>query len=404
MVHVKSTGTTDLKLATQRAEDFHTDLLIARRSGGVVSDAGNILRCDRRYRFDVVADAFLDSLKRGVGDDERRRQRYRDHRAILMADNGLCRFFKGADVRTITTNKVKDFLLFAEMHSRHGNLRPTTKRNMLSTLRPVLDYAVDDNRLDRVPKMPSVPMKDNPRSSFTRAELSQMEATCRRLADKALTDVDRDAWLELHDFIVFMIATFLRPSEWVELTQANIEVVNDGRTPHLKIALSRGKTGKRLVGSMPEAVQAYARMVERNGADPSAFIFLPARTSRDSALGWMRKRFAALLQQCGLENDRLGSKRVIYSLRHTALSLRLVEGDHVDLIMLARNAGTSVEMLERFYTSRVSALDNLENLQSRRASLRVKGTWGLAFDAMRGSRREKSPAPGRIERLFSESS
>ena len=84
--------------------------------------------------------------------------------------------------------------------------------------------------------------------------------------------------------------------------------------------------------------------------------------------------------------------------------MRIIEGDHVDLFLLAKNAGTSVEMLERFYLSGVTPQDNLENLQSRRASLRVKGTWGLALDVVKGSRREKSPELGRIVRLLSESS
>lgn len=179
--------------------------------------------------------------------------------------------------------------------------------------------------------------------------------------------MNRDRWLELHDFIVFMVATFLRPSEWVDLTHGDITVVGGGSTPHLQIAVSRGKTGKRLVSSMPEAVDVYARIRQRTGNDPSSFLFVNDRTSRDGALAWMRKAFAELLKASGLERDPFGAKRVIYSLRHTALSLRIIEGDKVNPILLARNAGTSVEMLERFYLSRLTPQDDLQNLQSRRS-------------------------------------
>ena len=43
-------------------------------------------------------------------------------------------------------------------------------------------------------------------------------------------------------------------------------------------------------------------------------------------------------------------KRSVYSLRHTAISFRLLMGD-VDAYTLARNARTSTEVIERFYAS-----------------------------------------------------
>lgn len=365
-LHVKSTGTTDLRLATDRAEEFYTELQILKRGGSAVAQLAGGKLAERCYRFDVVADGFLDSLSDATGDDERRKQRYRDHRAILSAPNGLNAFFKGQDVRTITPGRIRDFLRFAEKQSRKGSLRPTTQRNMLATLRLVLAYGVDEGLLDRVPKMPSVRMVDNPRPSFSRKELDHLIAACRRLVDEAKTDVQRDRWLEMLDFIDFMVGTFLRPSEWVDLTHSHIKVVDSDQTPHLEIAVTKGKTGKRKVCSMPEAVTAYKRLVGRHGDQPSEFVFVRGRKSRDGAIAWMRKLFELLLEAADLEQDEFGSKRVIYSLRHTALSLRIIEGDKVNLVLLAKNAGTSVEMLERFYLSRLTPQDDLQNLQSWR--------------------------------------
>lgn len=363
-VHAKSTGTTDQRLARERAEEFYADLLIMKRGGPAIAGLVDSRLAERCYRFDVVADAFLDSLHCAVGDDARRLQRYRDHRAILLAPNGLCAFFKGADIRTINPSRIREFLVFAEKRSRRGKLRPTTQRNMLATLRPVLASAVDEGLLERIPKMPTVRMKDNPRPNFSRAELDHLLATCRQLAARASTDEERGQWLELLDFIIIMIATYIRSSEWADLKHGDINVVGDGPTPHLEIAINRGKTGKRRVWSMPEAVGAYDRLVARQGSNQSDFVFVRGRNTRNGAIAWMRKAFATLLKATALERDEFGSKRVIYSLRHTGLSLRIIEGDHVDPILLARNAGTSVEMLERFYSSRVSPLNNLENLQS----------------------------------------
>ena len=366
-VHVKSTGTTDLRQAHQRAEEFYTDLCITKRGGPVIAGLVDSRLAERCYRFDVVADSFLGCQLEAARGDERKVRRYKDHRAILIAPNGPCRFFRGTDIRAITTGRVREFLAFAERNSRRGQLRPTTRLNILASLRQVFNFALDEGLLDRVPKMPTVRMRDNPRSSFSRVELERMLTKCCQLTRDASTDAEWRRWFELHDFIVFMVGTFLRPSEWVDLKHSDIAVVEGGSTPHLQIAVSRGKTGKRLVVSMPEAVGAYARIRQRSGNDPSAYLFVKDRASRDGALARMRKSFAELLSASGLEHDQFGSKRVIYSLRHTGLSLRIIEGDKVNPILLARNAGTSVEMLERFYLSRVTPQDDLQNLQSKRS-------------------------------------
>jgi site-specific recombinase XerD len=54
-----------------------------------------------------------------------------------------------------------------------------------------------------------------------------------------------------------------------------------------------------------------------------------------------------LITEAGVETDREGQRRTIYSLRHTYATFRLHEG--VNHYVLARNMGTSVKMLEQFY-------------------------------------------------------
>jgi len=56
----------------------------------------------------------------------------------------------------------------------------------------------------------------------------------------------------------------------------------------------------------------------------------------------------------------------IYSLRHTAICMRLVlSHGRVNIYSLAKNAGTSVNQIERFYAKRLPISKELmENLQS----------------------------------------
>ena len=66
-----------------------------------------------------------------------------------------------------------------------------------------------------------------------------------------------------------------------------------------------------------------------------------------------------MLDEVGVEYDRDGDRRTIYSLRHTYATFRLQEG--VNHYVLARNMGTSVKMLEQYYghTSNRAMADEL---------------------------------------------
>jgi hypothetical protein len=55
-----------------------------------------------------------------------------------------------------------------------------------------------------------------------------------------------------------------------------------------------------------------------------------------------------------------GEKRSLYDLRHTAITFRLLYGKGIDLLTLVRNARTSVEMIETFYSLNLIAEMNIE--------------------------------------------
>ena len=61
--------------------------------------------------------------------------------------------------------------------------------------------------------------------------------------------------------------------------------------------------------------------------------------------------FNNLLARTKLKLDRDGNPRTAYSLRHTYICLRLMEG--ADIYQIAKNCRTSVEMIERFYAAHI---------------------------------------------------
>ena len=109
--------------------------------------------------------------------------------------------------------------------------------------------------------------------------------------------------------------------------------------------------------------------------DADDYLFLPEQRDRTKALeqlGWQFKYLQSVVGLTGratvgeAENDGSSPTRTLYSLRHTAITLRLLYGGHIDLLTLARNARTSVEMVERFYASQLTAEMNVGLLHGRR--------------------------------------
>jgi len=63
------------------------------------------------------------------------------------------------------------------------------------------------------------------------------------------------------------------------------------------------------------------------------------------------KLFNGVLKRADLKKDRDGNRRTAYSLRHTYICMRLMEG--ADIYQIAKNCRTSVEMIEKFYAAHI---------------------------------------------------
>ena len=66
---------------------------------------------------------------------------------------------------------------------------------------------------------------------------------------------------------------------------------------------------------------------------------------------WQGELFRTILEEEELRFDREGQPRTAYSLRHTYICLRLMEG--ADIYQIAKNCRTSVEMIEKYYAAHI---------------------------------------------------
>jgi phosphatidylserine/phosphatidylglycerophosphate/cardiolipin synthase-like enzyme len=172
--------------------------------------------------------------------------------------------------------------------------------------------------------------------------------------------------------IEFMVNAYIRPTDIKHMRHQHVEIVR-GQYTYLRLRLPESKGHTDPITTMPRAVTTYlklkAEQVQRRQGRPLVaedYVFVPEHTSRNHALQLLQHQFEIVLEATGLRHDVNGEFRSLYSLRHSSIMYRLLYGDAINTLVLARNARTSVEMIDRFYARPLSGEMNIGMLQSRR--------------------------------------
>ncbi len=253
----------------------------------------------------------------------------------------------------------------------------------LQSLRSVFRFACAEQLITRIPTFPRIRKESTPRGGFSVAEYRLLITTARRLAakqdnNKSATHRNRAGGIftktasvpkELAWMIGFMVNGFMRPSDIIHVRHQHVEIVR-GEYLYLRLTLPETKRHKTPIVTLQPAVRIYQRLYDHMQtlglAKPDDYLFLPQVRNRTAAGPILSKHFIKVLDETGLRQGKVGQFRTLYSLRHTAITFRLLYGRGIDLLTLARNARTSVQMIEKFYASQLTAEMNIDLLQSRR--------------------------------------
>lgn len=265
--------------------------------------------------------------------------------------------------------------------SRRG-ISSVSLTQYLQSLRSVFKLADAENLIAHIPTFPTIRKHTTPRGGFTVAEYRLLIKTAKRLASmqekKPVTHRDRAGGIytktasvpkELAWMIGFMVNGFMRPSDIIHVKHKHVEIVR-GEHVYLRLTLPETKRHNTPIVTLRPAVGIYERlqgyMQAQGMAKPDDYLFLPSVRNRVAAGPILAQHFASVLDAAGLKKGQVGQTRTMYSLRHTAIMFRLLYGKGIDLLTLARNARTSVQMIEKFYASQLTAEMNIGLLQSRR--------------------------------------
>jgi integrase len=251
----------------------------------------------------------------------------------------------------------------------------TTLHHEIITLRHVLKTA---NRHGWLPYLPdiSAPYKTSGKIShrawFSPEEYKRLYAATRERAKNPLNERWRKACEDLHDYVLFMVNTGLRPDEAGRIEFRDVAIVTDGATGERILEIEvRGKRGVGYCKSMPGAVLPFQRVAKRHALGPKDRVFgLP-----------QRELINKILEDLDLKVDREGNRRTTYSLRHTYISMRLMEG--ADIYQVAKNCRTSVEMIEKYYASHIKNMIDASAINVRRET--------PSFKTKSATRKPKSP-------------
>lgn len=269
--------------------------------------------------------------------------------------------------------------------------KPPARNTMLQEIvhiRQILKFAEGRGWIPFVPSLETPYLSQTKRGRrpwFSPDEYEQLyKATRRRIAEGK-----RPGWKshyeDMHDYVLFQGNTGLRPDESANLEIRDVQIVDDYGTKQTILDIDvRGKIGVGYCKSTTGAVFPFKRLVARRRAELTALFPDDTAEQIEKKLAtaklfrpFNRNLFNTILEEEGLRTDRDGKLRTAYSLRHTYISMRLMEGASIH--MIANNCRTSVQMIEEHYAAHIknrldaSAINVTRPKAARTAEKKAKG-------------------------------
>jgi integrase len=393
-----------LALASEFAEDWYLALRGKDRAGILLSERS----------FAQAAAQFLKEYE--VITEGERSQRWTEGHEIRLRVH-LLPFFGELGLSKVTPGKVQDY----RIHRMTSRLQPnpasrsnrplvdkpparSTLHNEIVTLRQVLKTAIRHEWLEHLPDL-SAPYRTQGkivhRPWFSPAEYKQLYEATRAYAREPFHAGHKWNAEQVHDYVLFLANTGLRPDEARNLQHRDVAIVEDDATGETILEIEvRGKRGVGYCKSMPSAVRPYERLLHRpkpvkgdsrRERQRRRKEGLPSLSENPPVLEYPEamdpvfpgnhvKLFNGILARANLKHDRDEKPRTAYSLRHTYICMRLMEG--ADIYQIAKNCRTSVEMIEKFYAAHIKSTLDAASINVRRSkpAARVAARAALSLD------------------------
>ena len=355
----RTTGTCSLEVAIERACDWYDEARYRLRAGLApeIKRIGDIARETVR--------ALQTEMAAGRG-----KRIYTDYCSVI--ERYIVPYFKNRYITTITARDTAEFEAW-----RNERLGRTPAASTLLTFaaawQRLQTTAINRGWISAHTPIPRLSVlggvKAQSRPAFTAEEITQLRQFMVGWVDRATRGRATEMRVLLRDYVELLILTGIRHgTEAMRIRWRHCDWYADADgVRYLRIWVS-GKTGERRLIAKHSAVSVLERAAARDSqcadktldeifaAQIDALIF---RFTDDTQPYHFNAAFERLLTAADLLRDGAGQRRTLYSLRHTYATLELRAG--TDIHTLAKQMGTSVLMLERFY-SKLTAILAAEQL------------------------------------------
>jgi integrase len=265
-------------------------------------------------------------------------------------------FFDRVHITSIDRAKLMEFDTW-RIESAGRQLTQSTIKSHNAALQKVFDEAVIRKWLvpAQVPDLSAVSGAPGARRDyFTPEEVTKITNGFDSWIEDSRTERSKTIRKLLFYYFQVAVYTGMRPgTEMDNLRWSDIQIHDKDEVPHLLITVRKGKTtlhtGTRTVVAYAGVMDMILDMHLRSEDDdvPDNYDPLVFRLPNGETTDQLGRNFTALLKRLKLEKGP-GGKRTLYSLRHTYITMKLLEG--ISPTVIAHQCGTSAEMIRLHYS------------------------------------------------------
>lgn len=268
-------------------------------------------------------------------------------------------FFGNHDIKKIDLDLLEQF----KGSLSEQDLAASTQLSYINVVMALLKEAQAKRLITHLPPKPRIRIDDGVRGYFDDEEFTKLRTAIHENRENIYEFKSADGEVyrktritdELRLMVDFMVETYIRPTDIKVIRHQDVKLIEKSGITFLVLEHEKTKLHTKNMVSTERGLIAYRAVVEqrqRSGGFKAAdYVFLPefndTPSARDSALQNLSTQFSAVLRMSGMEQDRHGKPRTLYSLRHTAIVRSLRKGVPIELV--ASNSRTSADMIRRFY-------------------------------------------------------
>ena len=306
----------ELSQAEDAAEDWYLELRGKFKRG----ELGELVKVKSEKTFAYAAEQFIREYP-VITEGQRNKQyvdgierRLRKHILPFMGPKPLSEVTSGF-VQEYFIHRIETAGRKAATRGKAARRRNTMHQERVA-IRQVLKSAVRHGDLSRMPDM-SQPYRMNSKIShrawFSPDEYKQLYKATRERVENPKKKKYQADYEDLHDYVLFMVNTGLRPDESRRIEFRDVKIVNDRDSGETILEIDvRGKRGVGFCKSMPGAVHPFQRAMKRRSPKPNDLVL-----SENAA--W--KLFNTVLEEleAGESGSRGAAPHVLFAAPHLHL-------------------------------------------------------------------------------------